>query len=210
VTRVGPQVIPWFGRTASLQPRSWDEYLGPEYAGCVLSTAETWYVTLVAARGAAGAEAWLEAFFANGGVVGDRSTVDVRRLLAGEIDCLVFAPLRDLAGFAREGVEVGWFAPESTSAATYHAQVLASTSRPHAAALFVRWLAGPEGARLYAQAGELPVSPSAEPAEGLAPWVDASSEEFARLRIVPLDDVTDLQGVAADLFERWVTPRLAG
>lgn len=210
VTRIAPQVIPWFGRTAELRPTSWDDYLTPPYAGCALSTAETWYVTLVAARGEAGAEAWLEAFFANGGIVGGRSTQDVRSLLAGEVDCLVFAPVRDLAEFADQGVDVGWSAPDATSVATIHAQVLASTPRPHAAALFVRWLAGPEAAAVYADLGELPVSPGVTLRPSLQPWVTPGSPESSRLRPIALDEVRGLQGTAAALFETWITPRLAG
>jgi ABC-type Fe3+ transport system substrate-binding protein len=209
VFRIAPQVIPWVERTATLQPREWDDFLRPEYAGCILPSAETWFITMVAERGLQGAEDWLTRFFANGGVAGGRSTIEAARLLAGEIDCAVFASVRELEPAREAGAEVDWYAPEGTSTATVYVQIATGTTRPHAAALFARWLTGPDAAEVLAAVGEVPVHPSVQLAPRMQGWVDPMHPIFQRVRRVSLQEVAALEEPTGELFERIFVPNVA-
>lgn len=209
--RIGPVIIPVLA-TDDLEtaPSSWDDFLEPEHAGCVYSAAPSWVAALVAERGEDGAAEWFEGFLANGGVMADGNNAQVRRLLAGEIDCVVQANAHSVARLIEDdGAPLEMILPERTSATATAVAVHRDTARPHGAALLALWLAGPGGGQVIADFGEVPVSPRVTTiAERLRPWLDPDSAEARRTTVIDLERSVSLEEAAFRLLERYYTPNL--
>ena len=212
IDRVSPTVLMWRTDIPDRRPpTSWDDFLLPEHAGCVLPTSPSWVTGLVAARGEAAAEDWIRRFLANDGQVAVGSSAQVRRLVAGEIDCVVYGTAVRAEVLRADGAALDWAVPEDAPALVHQFSVLTTTPRPHAAALFIRWAGGPEGARIASAGGESVVHPDAEvPFERLRVWQDEDSPEFRRTRLIDLDEVAAAESAAVSLIERYLLPAVGG
>lgn len=209
--RIAPVVIPRFASVpAEDAPQGWDDFLEPEHAGCVFSVAPTWVTALVDERGEDGAAAWFEGFLANGGTMAQSSGAQLRRLLAGEIDCVVQSNAHTLRRLVVEdGAPLDWVIPTRSYATATSVAVHRDTPRTHAAALVALWLASPSGAQVIADLGDLPTHPDVMLTdERLRPWLDPSSPESQRTAIIDMERSIEVEQIVFRLIETYVTPNL--
>lgn len=209
---LNPTVVPVDTSRFALEdaPRTFEDYLEPEHAGCVLPETPSWVVGLVAALGAEGAEAWFQGFLDNGGVMAGSGGTQVQRLVAGEIDCIVHAQASDVLELAADGAPLDFVQLEQGPATVTSVSLSSAAPHPHAAALLGLWLAGPEGARINLEVeGRIPVLPVGALAfERLEAWRDPSSDEARRTLPITSAIAREHSGTAADLLERYHTPNL--
>jgi ABC-type Fe3+ transport system substrate-binding protein len=211
ITRLNPSVIAWNTDRFSNRPgpRSWDDFLLPEHAGCGLIELPSWVVGMAGQRGLEATEDWFERFLANGGQMVVGGSAQLRRLVSGEIDCLVHSSLLSVTQLQTQGAPLAWHLPAESVATVFEFSVLATTQRPHAAALFVRWAAGEEGALIAARVGDTPVHPAVpSPNPAVAPFTDPSSAEFAHILIIGQDEAERLEPQALELISRYHTPNV--
>lgn len=207
-----PTVVPVATERASLEdaPRTFDDYLQPEHAGCVLPDTPSWVVGLVAALGSEGAEAWFQGFLDNGGLMAGSGGTELQRLVAGEIDCLVHVQASDVLQLAADGAPVDFVQLEQGPATVTAVSLSSAPPHPHAAALLGLWLSGPEGARINLEIeGRIPVQPVGELAfERLEAWRDPASDEARRTLAITSAVARANAATAADLLERYHAPNV--
>jgi ABC-type Fe3+ transport system substrate-binding protein len=214
VTRLQVQAIGWSTqwRPAADGPRSYEDLLLPEFAGCVLTDSPTWVSLMVQRLGEAGMRAWFEAFLANGGVMAESASRQQRRLAIGEIDCVVLAREGALRTLVAEGAPLAWATPEPALAFTHGVALVEGSRSPFGAALLALWIALPEqvaallevsgGTALHAGVAQVRDEPDA-----------VVSEDLLRRSGVVVLDVESAGGLATKAFEllaEYHTPNLLG
>jgi iron(III) transport system substrate-binding protein len=186
-------------------PREWDDFLLPEHAGCATSDGGlNFFSSMVADRGLAAMEDWVDGFLANGGVVRSGLSAVLASVAAGEFPCMAggLAP-RVEAMIVDDGAPLEWAVPSVTPANVGALGVAAHAPNPYAAALYAYWLLGADGAQLLANGGDIPVFPGAiSPYERLQEFSEPGSDINGRLAFVPHDRVLELQEDAASLVDR--------
>jgi len=212
IARITPSVIAWSTERVGADgpPQQWDDFLRPEFSGCTLISSPSWIVGMIADRGLGETEAWFEAFLANGGrMTLDSGATVLRQIISGETDCLVHMNGTQADDQRVQGAPIEWTAPEGSPTVVTAFSVVATTPRPHAVALFVRWALGLDGAGIAASFGELSVRPDVAPeSERLLPWQDPTSEEFQRFLIVGPEVAAEFGSLAEDLLARYHTPNV--
>jgi ABC-type Fe3+ transport system substrate-binding protein len=211
--QISPLTIVWGPAqlASGLLPRTWDEFLAPEHAGCILPDTPGFIITLLTERGVEGAEDWLVRFLENGGRMGGRSPDELRRLVAGEIDCLVYAPARLVPPLVADGARVEFHVAPSSPGIVLTGAISSWTASPASAALWILWQAGPEAAQITADTGAIPLHPSAVLPDEVAllrPWLDPSSEASRRTTILDVSVTTRFEATAQELLARYHTPNL--
>jgi iron(III) transport system substrate-binding protein len=212
IGRVTPTVIPWNAERVppGNEPRDWDAFLTPEHAGCVLGPTPSWVVGMIEDRGLPRTEQWFEGFLANGGLmVIENGPSLLRKLVAGEVDCVVHVNAGQAESARASGAPVEWLLPAASPGVVTAFSVLSTTPRPHAAALFVRWAVGQQGAQIASDLGEFAVRADVTlSSERFLPFADPSSAEFSRVIVIDNDMAGRLEQQAADLLARYHTPNV--
>jgi ABC-type Fe3+ transport system substrate-binding protein len=214
LTRVETQVIAWSTdwRAAEDGPQTLDDLLRPEFSGCVHTGSPTWVALLIQQRGEPALRDWFARFLDNGGVMAESTGRQLRRLGAGEIDCLVLGRETALQGLAEDGARLAWALPEPATTLSHGIAIVEGTRSPFAAALFALWVAQPEQVMVHLEnSGGLGLHPGL--ANDSSPG--GSLVELERLRrggylVLDLDAAGDLAPLAFELLAEYYTPNLLG
>jgi ABC-type Fe3+ transport system substrate-binding protein len=212
INRMTPSVIPWNTERVPerAQPTDWDDFLSEEHAGCSLGPTPSWIVGMIADRGFDGTNEWFERFLSNGGQMTlDSGPALLRQMVSGEIDCVVHVSAVQAESARLSGAPIDWLIPDRSPASVFEFSVTSTTARPHAAALFARWVAGVEGSVIAASLGENPLNTNvAIISERLEPTRNPSSDDFQRLIIIGLDIASEFEPQAAEILARHHTPNV--
>jgi iron(III) transport system substrate-binding protein len=205
--RTGPYVIAWNRDRIRAEdaPREWDDFVDPEHTGCVMNDASvSWFAAMIDDRGFEAMEAWVDAFVANGGQVRSGFTATMSAMAAGEVDCMVAVNVpRAEQMIVDDGAPIEWHAPAFVPVIVSSIAIARHAPNPHAAALFVTWLLGPDGAVALAENGELPLLPGTpSPYPRLEAWVEPGSDLQRRMHFVDADTMPELEEQATALLER--------
>ena len=205
--RLGPYVTLWNSDlvTEDDAPRQWDDFLRPEHHGCVLTDGANWFSTLIGHRGAEEMEAWMQDFLANGGELRTGLVATTAAVASGEFRCMVGANVsRAEAMIVDDGAPLAWSVPDRTPGSPMAIGVTATASNPYAAALFVRWVLGPDGQRVLAEDGDVPVLPGVTgPYERLAAFSDPDHAYYSRISFPERDRIVELESQASDLIGQY-------
>lgn len=204
--RFGPYVILWNTdlMADADAPTSWDDFILPEHADCVLNDGINWFTTMISERGVEAMEQWTTRFLDNGGPLGSGVTATTAAVAAGEYPCMVATHVgRAEALIVDDGAPLAWHVPQPSPAHPFAIGVTAQASNPYAAALFVRWVLGPEGQAVVASEGDVPVRPGVTgPYERLAPFSDPTHPYSQRLVVPDPDRILELEQQANDLISQ--------
>jgi iron(III) transport system substrate-binding protein len=214
IIRLETQVIAWTTSWLATAdgPSTFDDLLRPEFAGCVHTGSPTWVSLLAQQRGEQELRAWFEGFLANGGVMAESTSRQLRRLGAGEIDCLVLGRETALQRLVDDGASLVWSLPEPATTVSHGVAIVAGTRSPFAAALLALWLAQPEQVNAYLEeAGGLGLHPGLADVVGSdEPLVDLDRLRRGGYLVLDLDTAGELAPVAFELLAEYYTPNLIG
>jgi len=212
INRMTPSVIPRSTERLPerVWPVEWDDFLRDEHAGCSLGPTPSWVVGMLADRGFEGTAEWFERFLSNGGQMTlESGPTLLRQMVSGEIDCVVHVSAVQAETARLSGAPIDWSIPNSSPASVFEFSVTSTTTRPHAAALFVRWATGVEGSEIAAALGENPLNTIVPIiSERLEPTRDPSSAEFQRSIIIDLNIASRFDSQAAEILDRYHTPNV--
>lgn len=208
---ITPQVIAWNTNLVSSDeaPRTFDDFLEPQHAGCVFSGGPTWVATMIVERGYDGTEEWMQRFIENDGVVEIASTGgNTRNMAAGEFPCMVYAHTHTLEPMiVDDGAPLDWYAPDPTPAAAQRIYISQEARHPHAAALYVHWVLSEQGAQVIADDSRIPLHPGIETSyERLRGFSEPGSDLQQRLRPLRSDESLRVEEQALELIERYALP----
>jgi ABC-type Fe3+ transport system substrate-binding protein len=210
---IQPLVIVWNTDLidAAAAPQSWDDFLLPAHAGCVIVDSPSLLVGLLHQRGLEAAERWIDGFLANGGRVVRGNSAAVAAIASGEFPCAVAGTLSTVEELAAKGAPLEWHAPDPTPYLTYAIGIAAATPKPYTAALFFRWALGPQGAVALVANDRLSTRPDSPVASPRArSFTESDGSLSARLlRPDPARERENAQ-LALDLLDRKVLPASGG